>query len=293
MDFQLLLFTFTLIFIGCHAEISNELDVDDIKKQIGEHIPDIDLSEFDDSKIPQADEIDVIIRNKCDSKSGNGTYDKIQESKEAFQECISNFVNVTEVREEIEEAKKTGSMDEVFGKYCNKYPELNNCTSDFLEAIQPCLEDNEKRSLNISLGLTQKMKDFICHKNGDRIAMFVAEGGVDCLQSQKEALQQCLNSTLASRTPKDVTPSMFPVLLFDAQDCSDFGKFRTCVAEALGHCNETTPANLMDAFFKYLKKILPCTIEQQNAENLKDYAISLKPVSLLTLIIMFFMVKTL
>lgn len=51
------------------------------------------------------------------------------------------------------------------------------------------------------------------------LTVFVAEGGVDCIQSQKEALQQCLNSTLASRIPTDVTPSVFPVLLFDSQDC--------------------------------------------------------------------------
>lgn len=65
-------------FVGAYAQISNELDVDDIKKQIGDHIPDVDLSGFDQSKIPQADEIDLIFRNKCDSKSGNGTYDNIQ-----------------------------------------------------------------------------------------------------------------------------------------------------------------------------------------------------------------------
>ncbi|XP_044754779.1 27 kDa glycoprotein-like [Coccinella septempunctata] len=290
MDLHLL-FTFAFIFVGAYAQISNELDVDDIKKQIGENIPDIDLGAFDESKIPQADELDLIFRNKCDSKSGNGTYDNIQSSKNAYQECISNFVNVTELREEIEEAKKTGSMDEVFGKYCKKYPELSNCTDSFLESIQPCLEDNEKKSLNMSIALTHKLKEFICYKNGDRLAMFVAEGGVDCLQSQKDAIQQCLNSTLASRIPSDVTPSVFPVLLFDAQDCRDFGEFRTCVGKALGHCNETTPANLMDAFFKFFKKMTPCGVEQQKLESTKDAAFSLVPISSLVLIMTVLLVK--
>lgn len=287
-----ILFTFTILIIGTYGQISNELDVDDIKKQIGEHIPDVDLSGIDQSKIPQADEIDLIFRNKCDSKSGNGTYEKVQASKDIYQECISNFINITEVKAEIEEAKKTGSMDEVFGKYCSKYPEVSNCTDDFIEAIQPCLEENERKSLNISIGLTQKLKEFICHKNGDRLAMFVAEGGVDCLQSQKEALQQCLNSTWGSKIPKDVTPNVFPVLLFDAQDCSDFGKFRTCVGEALGHCNETTPANLMDAFFKFLKKITPCAlIEQEKAQSVKDSGFSFTPVSSLVLLVTVLLVK--
>ncbi|KAL3268298.1 hypothetical protein HHI36_007416 [Cryptolaemus montrouzieri] len=249
MELQLVL-AFAFIFAGVTSQISNELgiDVDDIKKQLGEELPGVDLSGTDQVNSSQIDELELIFRNKCDSKSGNGTYDTIKASKDVYQECISNFVNVTQLKLEVDDAKKTGSMDEVFGKYCDKYPALTNCSSDFVEALQPCLEEHESKSLNISIGLAHKLKDFICYKSGDRIAMFVAEGGVDCINSQKEVLKQCLNSTLSSRVPSDMSPNSLPILMFNSDDCRDFAKLRTCIVDALSHCPETTPSNLVDAF---------------------------------------------
>ncbi|KAK9892882.1 hypothetical protein WA026_022562 [Henosepilachna vigintioctopunctata] len=294
MDIKLFV-TFTVLLAGVTCQISNDLDIDpdEVKNKLGEEFPDLDTSQLDPSKLPQIDELDLIFRNKCDNKSGNGTYDKVKGSKDVFQECVSNFVNATQLREEVEEAKKTGSMDEVFGKYCNKYPELSKCRNDFIEAMTPCMEEKESKSLNISIGLMDKMKDFICHKNGDRIAMFVAEGGIDCIKSQKDAIQQCLNTTFGSRVPADMSPNSFPVLQFNGEDCSDFSKFRTCIAEALGNCEETTPANLMDALFKYLKKILPCS-ESADSNSLKadgNSSPSITPVTFLTLISCVLLVK--
>lgn len=74
---------------------------------------------------------------------------------------------------------------------------------------------------------------------------------------------------------------------------SDFSKFRTCVGSALGKCNETTPANLMDAFFKFLKKITPCALELQKVGNAttENSGLSLAPISSLILIVTAFLVK--
>lgn len=242
------------------AEIANDLDAEDVKKQLSEHIP--ELNNIDSKQIPSVDELDAIFREKCDKKSGNGTYDLIKENKEKYMECISNFVDVNKLKEEVEEAKKTGSMDEVFGKYCNKFPELSNCSSDLLDELSPCLEDKEIETINTTMSIMVKLKDFMCFKNGDRIAMFVAEGGVECIQSKKTELQDCLNSTFSSRVSNNDTsmPLMLPIVLFDSQDCNDFQKFRTCVGKALETCKESTPANLVDAFFKFTKKILPCNV---------------------------------
>lgn len=87
-----------------------------------------------------------------------------------LQECIEAQVNVTAVQEELEEAKKTGSMDEVFAKYCKKIPDVMSCVKKVNEAVKECLEDKEKDSLKILSNITESLLDFACFKDGDRIA---------------------------------------------------------------------------------------------------------------------------
>lgn len=87
-----------------------------------------------------------------------------------MQECVEAQVNVTTIQEELEVAKKTGSMDEVFAKYCKKIPDVMNCVKNVTEAFKPCLEDKEKESLKILANITESLLDFACYKDGDRIA---------------------------------------------------------------------------------------------------------------------------
>lgn len=94
----------------------------------------------------------------------------LQTQKELLQECIEAQVNVTAVQVELEEAKKTGSMDEVFAKYCKKIPDVMTCVKNVTDAVKPCLEDREKDSLKILSNITESLLDFACFKDGDRIA---------------------------------------------------------------------------------------------------------------------------
>lgn len=71
---------------------------------------------------------------------------------------------------ELEEAKKTGSMDEVFGKYCAKRPEAMEKLKDITETFKKCLEPDERKSVDMKLNLTEKMVTFLCEKDGDKIA---------------------------------------------------------------------------------------------------------------------------
>lgn len=94
----------------------------------------------------------------------------LQEKKSYIQECVQNNINVTVAQAELEEAKKTGSMDEVFAKYCKRIPNYMDCIQNVTEAARPCLEDKEKESLNVVLNVTESLLNFMCYKDGDRIA---------------------------------------------------------------------------------------------------------------------------
>lgn len=72
--------------------------------------------------------------------------------------------------EELEVAKKSGSMDEVFAKYCNKTPHFIDCTKTVTDKVTLCLNPEEKDNMKVVLNVTENLGKFICDKNGDRLA---------------------------------------------------------------------------------------------------------------------------
>lgn len=40
--------------------------------------------------------------------------------------------------------------------------------------------------------------------------------------------------------------------------CRNFETIRDCVVLELEKCKDTTPANIVDALFKFLRKLMPC-----------------------------------
>lgn len=83
---------------------------------------------------------------------------------------MKGLIDIEVAKNELEEAKKTGSMDEVFGKYCNKRPQAKECVLSFIDSIKPCLEETEKQALNVTLGVVKQLSEFVCFRDGDRIA---------------------------------------------------------------------------------------------------------------------------
>lgn len=84
--------------------------------------------------------------------------------------CFNNIVNVTALKEEVDEAKKRGAMEEVFGKYCKRKGDLLHCVDDLKDSLGKCLYDGEKDTLKTVTNITTSLLDFMCYKDGDRIA---------------------------------------------------------------------------------------------------------------------------
>ncbi|EFA09742.1 27 kDa hemolymph protein [Tribolium castaneum] len=255
---RLLYIAGALVLIGhVFCEIDHQIDVNNITNQLQENIP--GLENFNASKLPSEEDVERMLKEKCE-KNGGGeeAFQALKNQQQELRTCLEAQMNATQIQLEVEEAKKTGSMDEIFGKYCRKYPEIYQCVEVVIGKVKPCLDEKEKDTMNQTLKILDELKEFVCFKDGDRIAMFVAEGGVECLESRKDELQQCANQTLGSRIPTDMSATSLPVFLFTDRECNDFDKIRACFNDELEKCKDSTPANIVDAFFKFLKKHMPC-----------------------------------
>lgn len=266
------LFAVLLVFGTALSQISNNLDFDDLQKQLkdsgvpnvadiekklqenGVTLPNLNTTQLDVQKVEN------VLTEKCKKQGAEDAVESLKNQQEVLKSCITDKVNISNIQDELEEAKKTGSMDEVFAKYCQKWPDVYQCVENVTVTVRSCMTEKEEKAFNKSLEIMEDLQEFMCFKDGDRLAMFVAEGGVECVQEQQEGIKNCLNATLGGRFPEpdEFSVATLPTFLFTEEDCQDFDKIRQCVNIELEKCKDTTPANIVDAFFKFLKKQMPC-----------------------------------
>ncbi|XP_077291710.1 27 kDa hemolymph protein-like [Arctopsyche grandis] len=244
------------IFILSLASVGlteNTDDINTIKDAIGD-VPGLDIN-----ALPSAEEAQAVFKQKCIKEANETAYDNAVKAKDDVQKCVQSLINVDELKAEIEEAKPTGDLDVVFKKYCRKSPLLKQCISNFTDAIEPCLTPKERENKKIVLNITESLTNFICYKEGDRIALFIAEGGPECLMDKQDAIQVCINSSMSKYIPTE-TPSLenLPELLMKSEQCDDMVKMQDCIVRELEGCSEPTPANIAESLFKFIKKVTPC-----------------------------------
>lgn len=93
-----------------------------------------------------------------------------QEEQETSRACIEQYLNFTIIDEELKNARKTGSMDEVFAKYCDLWPEIYGCLNTTIDLVRKCMSIQEKKAFEKTLEIVTNLKEFMCFKEGDRLA---------------------------------------------------------------------------------------------------------------------------
>lgn len=246
---------------------------DTVKKKFGPFasgLPNIDqLNE----SIPALDEGERVLKDKCLKNSkANDSYELTVEAKKDFEVCVKSLIDVTELKKEINEAKPRGDLDMVFKKYCKKSPDFKECVLNFTSTIDVCLDEGEKDSKKILQNVTEALLSFVCHDEGDRIALFYSEGGPDCLMDKKEAIQHCLNTSF-SKYIVNGEPSLasLPAFKFEEDQCKSMSELQVCVIAELSKCGEPTPANIIESLFEFVRRSTPCK-EFQSAQVRKTSA---------------------
>ena len=128
-----------------------------------------ELKNVNASLLPVA-EVQNLVEKKCEKNGGPTAFDTAKKGIIDIGTCLKSLVNATQLQMEMEAAKPTGDLDEVFKKYCQKTPILKQCVLDFTNSLEPCFEPLERANKPIVLNITNSLLDFICFKEGDRIA---------------------------------------------------------------------------------------------------------------------------
>lgn len=250
---------------------------DTVKKKFGSLVPDLPNIDQLNESIPALDEGERVLKEKCLKNSqSNDTYEMTVEAKKDFEVCVKSLVDVTELKKEINEAKPKGDLDMVFKKYCKKSPDFKDCVLNFTTTLDVCLDESEKDSKKILQSVTEALLSFVCHDEGDRIALFYSEGGPDCLMDKKEAIQHCLNTSFSKYIPNgEPNLSSLPTFKFEEDQCKSMSELQVCVIAELEKCGEPTPANIIESLFEFVRRSTPCSKFQSAQIRKKSAGISL------------------
>lgn len=96
---------------------------------------------------------------------------------------------------------------------------------NFTAIIEPCLEPQEIEGKKTFVKIFKNLLNFVCFKDGDQIALFIAEKGPECFNDRKDDLITCMNGTFYKHLPsqKEIEnkgiPQALPALVMGAEQC--------------------------------------------------------------------------
>ncbi|XP_029178791.1 interferon-related developmental regulator 1-like [Nylanderia fulva] len=263
--------TFTAValllgLVACTRSQESLPSTDEMLKQVGGVIGNIpELNNLNASALPSIEEAKNLFKEKCTKNGGPAAFDNAQQAQTDMLHCVESLINVTELRAEMEKYKPTGDLDIVFKNYCNKRSTLRACVTNFTNTMEHCLDDKERENKKIVLNITDSLLEFVCYKEGDRIALFISAGGPECFQSKQDAIQDCANRTYGGYIPKPdpsgsnlIGLDSLPSLTFGTKECREMNSLQTCIVAELEKCPDPTPANIMDSIFNFVKRVTPC-----------------------------------
>ncbi|XP_011061018.1 PREDICTED: 27 kDa hemolymph protein-like isoform X1 [Acromyrmex echinatior] len=203
-------------------------------------------------------------RERCVKNAGPDAYDLIDRAQVEATQCIQKLINVTELYAEMEKYKPTGDLDIVFREYCSKRQAIRTCVSNFTNTMAVCLDEKMRENKKIVMNITDSLLEFVCYKEGDRIALFISAGGPECFESKTQEILDCANKTFGNNVSKldfDGFPLGFENFSgweFNPKECRNVNKLQSCVVTELEKCPDPTPANIMDSVFNFIKRVTPC-----------------------------------
>lgn len=160
-------------------------------------------------------------------------------------------------------------------RYCARRHTALECVKNFTASTTPCLSDAENEHKGMFEKMFEKLLGFVCHKEGDQIALFIAEKGPECFASQKDEMWRCVNETygdqinnlIGGQPQQDLNnfdvdkvklPEQLPEFIVEKEQCHQMEEVQVCITKVLEQCEETTPANLFESAAKFVRNESPC-----------------------------------
>lgn len=153
---------------------------------------------------------------------------------------------------------------------------------DFFDIVEDCWQKGNKVSKFVD-----EFVRFYCgdENNGERIAIFFAEGGFECIQTHGDEVKKCIEKkqdiagielneeSLSNIDLNDLANKPLPLPKTD-EICTNMEQLYECVSVEFRKCKDPTPENLMSSMLKQVSKALECKISESTHHRSTSAGIS-------------------
>jgi len=230
---------------------------------LSEDFKDMDQNERIHDKIDQGFDL---WEDKCRKIGGEQALDDWLKAQEELIHCAMVNFNYLTIQDEIALKMETGELDLVFKKYCGQpVNDTRPCIKNFLEVSRKCVKSEDRDGLNTTMTMVDAAINFMCHNSGDRMALFMAEKGVECLTEHQEQVMSCVDqtdifSTISSGSGTGSRRrSIDPVITFTEENCQRGYDLRHCLESELLKCDDPTPSNVVNSMLLAMWRATPCS----------------------------------
>lgn len=206
-----------------------------------------------------------------DSRSA---FDVAQTSLQKGSQCWSDIIDNDFLLSDLQRAFETRTLYSFLKKYCPKLHGIGSCVGDYLDSFQQCVDNEESVILNSTKRIVEGVANFVCHRDGERILLFLKENGFECLEEQKENIKECVKSTgitaLFDNGNVDIeftNPDFRPLNIinqiwvpqdYSPQECRILVSLEVCVYKMMRQCKDRSPANLISSLVRSVARKSPC-----------------------------------
>ncbi|XP_031351278.1 27 kDa hemolymph protein-like [Photinus pyralis] len=205
-------------------------------------------------KLFDVDEITSAIKEECDTNGGKGTYDKLVTAINDMTAFIQTNFDQKQIAQEVEDSSKTGELDDVIKKYCQLRSKSLEKVHKLIDAGINCVVEEDRSSIKLAANITESLMTFACDKDGERVALFVAEDGFACLSEKSSELEKCAEGAVGDKIQKNKIPK----LSIQKQECDEVKEFQACVVKSMSSCKKDMPSEIIDALFNHIYSLSPC-----------------------------------
>lgn len=148
--------------------------------------------------------------------------------------------------------------------------QVKGCVKDFFDVVDECWQKGDK----VSKFIDEAVKFYCGDDNGgERIAIFFAEGGLDCVQERGEEVKRCVEEKNGideetvheqlSGNPEDLTDAINKLKVPQSDEiCKKITELHECASIGLKKCKDPTPENLMTSMLRQVGKALECKVAE-------------------------------
>lgn len=188
--------------------------------------------------------------------------------------CWNKVVDNDFLMSDLQHAFETKTLYSFLKKYCPKLHGTAACIGNYMDSFGQCVTGDDLKTLNATKYIVKGVADFVCHRDGERVLLFLKENGFECFEQQRENIRSCIDSTGANKlfesvekevefhdfnsNPASVLSRIWVPQNYTPAECKLLVSVEVCVYKMMRQCKQTSPANLISSLVRSVAKRSPC-----------------------------------